>query len=141
MSQRVTDVYVVTASEIEACDPLQHQEWGLQILLPAQPLRSSITLWRIPWRTPWGTCSVRTIQASNSEDLQLARATLAIEDPGLTRHWLSTLYEYLLREWLIKGTQEKRCRAWTNQILHFDELVTSTAGLHCATQIRDTEPH
>ena len=57
----------------------------------------------------------------------MARATLAIGDPGLTPNWRSTLYEYLLKEWLIEGTREKHCRAWTNQILHFGKLVTSTA--------------
>ena len=57
----------------------------------------------------WSQLWFAVLQASNPEDFQLARATLAIGDSGLTPHWCSTLYEYLLKEWLIEGTQEKHC--------------------------------
>ena len=56
-----------------------------------------------------------------------ARANLAIGDPGQTTRWSTTLYEYLLKEWLIEGMREKHCRAWTNKLLHFGKLTTSTA--------------
>ena len=75
------------------------------------------------WQTLW----FAAVNAPTPAAFLEARASLTIGDPGLTLHWSTTLYEYVLKEWLIEGMQEKHCRAWTNKILHFGKLTTSTA--------------
>ena len=75
----------------------------------------------------WAKLWFAVVQALTPAAFHEAKAALAIADPGLNPRWPTTLYEHLVKEWLIEGMREKHCRAWTDKILHFDKLTTSTA--------------
>ena len=55
------------------------------------------------------------------------RVNLTIENSELITHWFTTLYEYLLKKWLIESMQKKHCWVWINKILHFNKLTMLTA--------------
>ena len=56
-----------------------------------------------------------------------ARGELQLVDPARIREHRDSLFEYVDREDLAGGNNQKHCYYWTNQITHFNKRVTSTA--------------
>ena len=56
-----------------------------------------------------------------------ARAELEIADPPRIAEHRDSLFQYVDREYLTNGNNQKHCYYWTNRITHFNKRVTSTA--------------
>ena len=64
-------------------------------------------------------------EASTFEAYQQARAELRIQDPPSIPAHRDSLFEYIDREYLAAGNDQKHCYYATNQICHFGKRVTS----------------
>lgn len=74
----------------------------------------------------WMDLWYKVCQAPTLAEYEKARMELQTAEPALIRDHRDSLFEYVDREYLANGINEKHCQHWTNRITHFNKRVTST---------------
>ena len=74
----------------------------------------------------WMDLWYKVCQAPTLAEYEKARMELQTAEPARIRDHRESLFEYVDREYLANGINEKHCHYWTNRITHINKRVTST---------------
>ena len=75
----------------------------------------------------WMDLWYKVCQALTLAEYEQAHGELQIGDPPRIPNHRNGLFEYIDKEYLSNGNNQKHCYYWTNCITHFNKRATSTA--------------
>lgn len=74
----------------------------------------------------WMDLWYKVCQAPTLAEYEQARVELETADPARIRDHRESLFEYVHREYLANGNNEKHCHYWTNRITYFNKRMNPT---------------